>query len=70
MNKLIEAKAFQIGEYWYICARLYEDEKEKVVYYNYTFGCLQDVDRDDQIGNSKVVEYLGSITMQNDYKDD
>lgn len=22
MNKLIEAKAFQIGEYWYICARL------------------------------------------------
>lgn len=48
----------------------HEDEKEKVVYYNYTFGCLQDADRDDQIGNSKVVEYLGSITIQNDYEDD
>lgn len=48
----------------------HEDEKEKIVYYNYTFGCLQDVDRDDQTGNSKVVEYLGSITVQNDYEDD
>lgn len=31
MNKLIEAKAFQIGEYWYICARLPLEEGDAVV---------------------------------------
>lgn len=31
MNKLIEAKAFQIGEYWYICARLPLKEGDAVV---------------------------------------
>lgn len=31
MNKLIEAKAFQIGEYWYICARLPLEEGDTVV---------------------------------------
>lgn len=31
MDKLIEAKAFQIGEYWYICARLPLEEGDTVV---------------------------------------
>ena len=31
MDKLIEAKAFQIGEYWYICARLPLEEGDAVV---------------------------------------
>lgn len=31
MDKLIEAKAFHIGEYWYICARLPLEEGDAVV---------------------------------------
>lgn len=31
MDKLIEAKAFHIGEYWYICARLPLEEGDVIV---------------------------------------
>lgn len=31
MNKLIEAKAFHIGEYWYICARLPLEEGDAII---------------------------------------
>lgn len=31
MDKLIEAKAFHIGEYWYICAKLPLKEGDAVV---------------------------------------